>query len=132
MTKPDLPAIADAIVAACEGGGIRAREYEPDGNWHPTEVLIPVPSIEQVTFSDDGVYRLEYDLILVVDSANDRAAHSNLGDDVSSLRDALHTDKTLGSVVDGSFMRIAIPNDEIRDRNDGIWFGATIPFEVHT
>ncbi len=132
MTKPDLPAIAEAIVAACEGGGIRALEYEPDGGWNPTELLIPIPSIEQVTFGDDGVYRLDYDLILIVASASDRAAHSNLGDDVSTLRDALQADKTLGGVVDGSFMRRSDPDDEIRDRKDGVWFGARIPFEVHT
>lgn len=132
MSKPDLPAIAKAIAAACVGGGIRAREYVDDGDWNPTELLIPVPSIEQITFGDDGVYRLDYDLILIVASASDQAAHSNLGDDLSTLRDALQADKTLGITGLQSFMRRATPDDEIRDRKDGVWFGATIPFEVHT
>lgn len=132
MSKPNLPAIAEAIAAASISGGVRAREYEPNGDWHPTELLIPPPIIEQITFSDDGAYRMEYDLILVVASASDRAAHSNLGDDVTTVRTALQTDKTLGGTANDSFVSGAVPNDEIRDRNDGIWFGANIRLEVYT
>jgi hypothetical protein len=127
-----MAAVAEAIVDRVAAQGIRCRPYEPLGEFNPPELLVPLPEVEQVTYTVDGVHRLTYDLIYVVGSAEDRADHLAISDAASKIHAAFYADKTLGGTVHGAFIRSTNPDDEIRDNTDGVWFGAFIRLEVHT
>lgn len=132
MAAPDLVAIADAIVAVARSTDLRATAFERDGDWQPPELLIPIPEVEQLTFSDGGVWLLSYELLLVVASASDRAAHVNLAALIPPLKTRLQSDQTLGGAACGAYVRTVRPDDQIRDRNESEWFGARVNLEVHT
>lgn len=129
VSKPNLPAIADGIVAAVS---MRARPYEPDAGWNPPELLVPMPDIEQVTFTGEGHWRLAYALKLVVSSAWDRAAHINLGELLPTTKLEIQAATTLGTTSEGWHVRSVEPDAELRDRNGDDWFGAVLNLEVWT
>ena len=129
---PDVASIADAMVAALVSEGVRARLYVAEGVWQPPEVLIPAPQIRQQTMSVDGLYRMEYRLVLVVASADDRAAHANLAPLMTSCKRALQRDMTLDGTAAGVHVTQVVPDDEIRDRAGNAWFGAYLETSVYT
>ena len=126
---PDTRSIADEIVALLGVAGVRAFAYEAGANWQPPCVIVPPPSIEKVT---PAIYAYRYELLLIVASADDRASHLNLNESLIRVRNVLQSDKTLGGTASGCWVRGIRPDDEIRDRASGYWFGARLDFEVWT
>lgn len=129
MTAPNPPAMAKAIVAALRNVDVRAVPFEPEAEWPVPCVIVPPPSLEQIT---PAIWRNVYELLYVVSSADDRAAHLNLGADLARIKAGLEADQTLGGEASGCWVRSVRPDDEIRDRTSGFWFGARFDFEVHT
>jgi hypothetical protein len=132
MAAPDLVVIADAIVDAARSSNLRATAFERDGDWQPPELLVPIPQVEQLTFGADGVWSLRYELLLIVASASDRAAHVNLNDLLAPLKTRLQADQTLGGSCRTSWVRSIRPDDQIRDRQEVEWFGSRLDLEVQT
>jgi len=132
MASPDLVAIADAIAEQAAAADLRATPWERDSDWQPPELLVPIPEVEQLTFGAEGVYALRYELLLIVASASDRAAHRNLAALIPALKIRLQADQTLGGTANGAFVRDVRPDDQIRDRSEAEWFGARVTLEVHT
>lgn len=131
MTVPVVVDVADEIVAALAVAGIRARSYVTAGEWNPPEVLVPMPTIRQRSMNA-GVHELTYRLILVVADADDRAAHVNLGPLLTRTKTAIEADRTLGGTVAHVHVAQVVPDDEIRDRGTGAWFGAYLETTVVT
>lgn len=129
MASPDLVTVADEIVAVAKASNLRATAFERDGDWQPPELLIPIPELEQLT---PAVWAMRYELLLIVASASDRAAHVNLADLIPPLKTRLQSDQTLGGAACGVWVRDVRPDDRIRDRNEAEWFGARVTLEVHT
>jgi len=132
MAAPSLVDVADAIAEQARATNLRATPFERDGDWQPPELMIPVPEVEQLTFGGDGVWSLRYELLLVVSSASDRAAHINLSALLAPLKTRLQSDQTLDGTATGVWVREVRPDDQIRDRNETEWFGARLVLEVRT
>jgi hypothetical protein len=130
MAAPDTRAIVDAITE--RSSVVAQTRTEPDSDWQPPELLVRVPEVEQLTFGDEGVWRLTFPLILVVASAWDDQAHIDMFDLLAPLKAELQADQTLGGTCRASWVRNVRPDDQIRDRQMTEWFGARLDLEVHT
>lgn len=132
MADPDLSAIADAIADVLRTDALDAHAFVPPEFLTPPAIYVPVPDLEVLTM-DLGVWRLEYELLLIVANGWSESAHADLLGFLPGIKSRIHNDRTLGGVVQGAYIRDARPDSQIRQDNDNgtEWFGARITLEVH-
>lgn len=132
MADPDLSAIADAIADVLRTETLDAHPFVPPQFLTPPAIYVPVPSLEVLTM-DLGVWRLEYELLLIVSDAWSESAHADMLARLPGIKSRIHNNKTLGGLVQGAYIRDARPDSQIRQDNDNgsEWFGARITLEVH-
>lgn len=125
MSYPILPDIHLGFKTVLLAAQIRCREYEPNADLNPPEVLVQAGTPRQLTYGLEGVHQTDFDLIYVVGANKEpRAQQIVLGEGVRRLRNALFG-SDLDGAVQGLWLDAFEPDDEIRFREDEVtgWFG---------